>query len=193
VGVDLSEGMIEAARALGGGEPVRFERMDAEELNAEDGAFDVALCGLGLMYMPDPERALAHMRRVARRAVASVWGARERCGWAELFPIVDGHVKSEVCPLFFRLGTGDGLRAAFAQAGFHDLVSERLDTTLHYGSGDDACDAAFIGGPVALAWSRFDETVRREVRGEYLASIARYRDGHGYRVPGEFVVVAGRG
>jgi hypothetical protein len=50
----------------------------------------------------------------------------------------------------------------------------------------------FAGGPVALAYSRFDEGTRQAVHAEYLASIAPWRSGSGYAVPGEFVVVAGR-
>lgn len=192
LGTDLSDAMIQLARDRARDTEVRFERMDAEALHLPDASFDVALCALGLMYVPDPRRAVAEMRRVAGRAAASVWGARNRCGWAEIFPIVDARVKSEVCPLFFGLGTGDSLRMVFEHAGFTDLVLQRLDAPLDYTSADEACDAAFVGGPVALAWSRFDEQVRREVRAEYLASIEPYRDGDGYRVPGEFVVIAGR-
>jgi hypothetical protein len=52
--------------------------------------------------------------------------------------------------------------------------------------------AVFRGGPVALAYSRFDPATRRAVHGEYLDSIACYKVGDGYQVPGEFVVAAGR-
>ena len=69
---------------------------------------------------------------------------------------------------------------------------ERLQTTLHYRSGEDALGAVFRGGPVALAYSRFDDATRRAVHAEYLESIAAYRAGGGYRVPGEFVVAAAR-
>jgi len=192
LGTDISAGMIALARERGGDGHVRYEKMDAEALELPDDSFDAALCALGLMYVPDPHRALVELRRVAGRASVAVWGARRRCGWAEIFPIVDARVRSEVCPMFFALGTGDALAAAFGEAGFGDVVVERLDVTLDYASGDEACDAAFVGGPVALAYSRFDEATRREVRAEYLESIAAYRAGAGYRVPGEFVVAAGR-
>ena len=42
-------------------------------------------------------------------AVVAVWGERRNCGWAELFPIVDARVSSDVCPMFFALGAGDCL------------------------------------------------------------------------------------
>jgi hypothetical protein len=77
-------------------------------------------------------------------------------------------------------------------AGFNAVVSERLATRLEFASDDEACGAAFVGGPVALAYSRFDDRVRREVCEEYLASIASCRDGPGYAVPGEFVIAVGR-
>lgn len=199
VGVDLSQEMVnlaaDEARTLGLAQ-VRFERMDAEALTFDAASFDVALCALGLMYVPEPQQALAEIHRVLRtggRAVAAVWGARNRCGWAEIFPIVDRRVASEVCPMFFQLGTGDVLRSLLQSAGFHDVRVDRIATTLEYVSADEAIGAAFAGGPVALAYSRFDATVRDEVHAEYLESLAPYRaaGGAGYEVPGEFVVARG--
>lgn len=197
LGTDISEDMVAAAREAArrkGVANVSFARMDAEALGAEDASFDVALCALGLMYAPDPERAVAEMHRVLRpggRGVAAVWGERRNCGWAEIFPIVDARVQSEVCPMFFRTGTGDCLARAFAAAGFSGISSRRLRTTLDYADADEACEAAFAGGPVALAHSRFTEVVKREAYADYLASIASYRRGNGYAIPGEFVVVSG--
>jgi ubiquinone/menaquinone biosynthesis C-methylase UbiE len=169
--------------------------MDAERLAVDDSSFDAALCALGLMYFPDPIQALKEMLRALRpggRAVSAVWGARSRCGWAEIFPIIDARVKSEVCPLFFQLGSGENQSAAFAQAGFVQARSERISTLLRYDSADDAIGAAFVGGPVALAYSRIDEKNRAEAHSEYLASIEPYRRGTGYEIPGEFVITLGR-
>ena len=158
----------------------RFERSDAEALPFADGSFDAAVCGLGLMYVPDPVKALGEMRRLLRpggRAAAAVWGARRNCGWAEIFPITDARVASEVCPMFFQLGTQDMLARSFAAAGFTDIRFERLLTTLRYATPDDALGAVFRGGPVALAYSRFDDATRRAVHAEYLDSIAAFRAG----------------
>jgi SAM-dependent methyltransferase len=161
----------------------------------DDDRFDVALSALGLMYVPEPAVAVAQMRRILRKggtAAAAVWGQREHCGWAGIFPIVDARVKTEVCPLFFGLGTGDSLRKTFERAGFERIASERISTILHYESGQEALEAAFVGGPVALAYSRFDPTIREEAHAEYLESISVFRDAGGrYEIPGEFVVVSG--
>ncbi|HEX6110809.1 MAG TPA: methyltransferase domain-containing protein [Geminicoccaceae bacterium] len=198
VGTDISGEMVEMARrgaALRELANVTFERGDAEALPLPDAAFDAAVCGLGLMYVPDPVRALCEMRRLLRpggRAAAAVWGARRKCGWADIFPITDARVASDVCPMFFHLGTKDMLARTFEAAGFADVRWRRLSTTLRYASAEDALAAVFRGGPVALAYSRFDEATRRAVHAEYLDSIAAYRTGGGYEVPGEFVVAAAR-
>lgn len=195
---DLSRVMVEglAARCaeLGLSDRVKALRMDAEHLDFADGAFDAALSALGLMYVPDPHAALTEMHRVLRpggRAVAAVWGERKKCGWAGIFPVVDARVETEVCPLFFALGAGGSLERHFERAGFADVRSETLSTVLEYPNERAALSAAFEGGPVALAYDRFDEDVRAGAHRDYLETIAEYRHGGGYRIPGEFVVVRG--
>ncbi|MEO8113826.1 MAG: methyltransferase domain-containing protein [Phenylobacterium sp.] len=197
LGIDISGEMISFAhrRAAELGLPnTSFQRMEAEQLDLADASFDVGLCALGLMYVPEPEAALAELRRVLRpggRMALAVWGERARCGWAAMFPIVDAEVASDVCPLFFRLGAGDTLARLSAEAGFQSVQARRLSSLLGYADGAAACDAAFVGGPAALAWSHFDEAVRARVRARYLDSIEPWRKPWGYEVPGEFVVVSG--
>ena len=139
-----------------------------------DNSFDVVLSALGLMYVPNPELAIGEMHRTLKEggtAAAAVWGQ---------------------CPLFFQLGTGDSLKNAFERAGFRQIRSERIKTALGYPNAEAALTAAFAGGPVALAYSRFDDQTRNEAHAEYLDSIAAFRNSDGrYGIPGEFVVVAG--
>ncbi|HEY3935654.1 MAG TPA: methyltransferase domain-containing protein [Gemmatimonadales bacterium] len=194
---DLSDEMVERVNREAvrrGMNHVHAQRVAAEEIATPDQPFDVALCALGLMYITDPAAVLRAMHSAlwpGGRAIVAVWGARERCGWSQLFPIVDRIVRSEVCPLFFDLGDGDALRAAMQGAGFIDIDVERIETILSYDSGDEACDAAFAGGPVALAYSHFDPPTRAHVDREYLRSLEAWRQGETYHVPAEFVVARG--
>ena len=193
-GTDISETMLALAQERVPAS--RFVRADAKTLDAvlPPAHFDAVLCGFGLMYMPEPESALSAMTRLLRskgRLVASVWGERQACVGSDIFEIVDARVCSEVCPMFFRLGTGDALSGALRSAGLMDVDFQRLPAVLTYPSPQAACDAAFLGGAVALAYSHFDDATRKAVRAEYLASIEGYRNGTGYRLPSEFVVAWG--
>ena len=196
LGTDISDQMVEAARRRAEGEGlsnVTFKRMDAENLALPDAGFDVAFCALGLMYFPDPLRAVREMRRVLRpggRLALAVWGERSRCGWSPVLSIVEAEVASDVCPLFFQLGQEETLSRLCAEAQCEAIEQHRITTTLDYADAEEACDAAFVGGPVALAWSRFDEAVRARVRRRYIDAISPWQHGRGFRVPGEFVIVS---
>jgi ubiquinone/menaquinone biosynthesis C-methylase UbiE len=194
---DISDGMVKICTETATEKKIRniqFKRMDAEQLDVPDAEYDVALCALGLMYVPDPIKALKEMYRVIKhggRAVAAVWGQRDHCGWAEIFEIVDKRVATEVCPMFFHLGNRDVLKRSFGAAGFSQVNFEKLNTVLNYNSDEDACGAAFAGGPVALAYHKFSDQIKNEAHIEYLDSIKSFQEGKGYNVPGEFVVAIG--
>ncbi|MBC7508255.1 MAG: class I SAM-dependent methyltransferase [Ferruginibacter sp.] len=197
LGTDLSDKMVEMSTKTATENNllnVTFERMDAEELKLPDEEFDVALCALGLMYVPSPINALKEMYRVLKprgRCISAVWGKRISCGWADIFEIVDKRVSSEVCPMFFNLGNEPVLEKNFETAGFSKIYIERISTVLQYHSADEACAAAFEGGPVALAYFKFTPDVQKAACEDYLASIEQYRNGNTYDVPGEFVIGTG--
>jgi len=154
---DLSPKMIGALRANPKANRLAIVDQlccDAEDLPT-DRVFDVALCSLGLMYVADPLKAARELHRVLKRdgrTVVSVWGQRRNCGWAELFPIVGARVASDVCPMFFALGAPGALDATLQQAGFVDIEETRLTVELVYPNDEAALGAAFLGGPVALAY-----------------------------------------
>lgn len=195
VATDISEKMIEelervafAIRATN----IEAKRADGESFDMfEDQSFDLVTCALGLMYFPEPMKTFRQSLRVLKpggRAAFAVWGARKNCGWADIFPIVDARVKSEVCPMFFRMGTGSVMANELREAGFVNVKEQRISTVLPFANDEGALTAAFTGGPVALAYGRFDEKTRNAAQEEYLASIAPYRSKNGYEIPGEFVV-----
>lgn len=194
---DISDEMVKIGAQLAQSKKltnVEFDRMDAENLTCPDDSFDLVTCALGLMYFPDPDRSLAECYRVLKkggRAVAAVWGSRKKCGWSEIFPIVDSRVSSDVCPMFFFLGESEVLKHAFEGAGFSDISFRKIETTLRYSTIEEACTASFLGGPVAMAYSRFDEQTKNEAKEEYIKSIEPYWKGNGYEIPGEFVVCMG--
>lgn len=193
-GIDISDEMVKTtaqAALVAGLDNVTTARMDAEALEFNDNCFDFSICALGLMYAPSPEMALAEMRRVTKpggSVAVAVWGARKACGWADLFPIVDAQVKSEVCPLFFRLGTGETLRHEMANAGLTEVRIDRIHDPLHVADDQAAIEAFLAGGAVALAYKRFDDATKRAVDDAFLTTLSAFRTASGYRIPAEFVV-----
>ena len=195
---DLSQNMVDlTARqcAAEGLDWVRTARVSADDLAVEEGHFDAALCALGLMYVPDPRLAVASMRRAVRsggRVAATVWGERKNCGWAEIFPIVDARVQSEVCPLFYGCGAPGALHRDFEEAGLRDIREHRQQESLEFQNDRVLLTAMLIGGPVALAVKRFTPEVLTEVETEFLSSVEQHRVADGrYLIPGEFVTAVG--
>lgn len=194
---DISKKMLvqlEAAADTAGLTNIETMVCNAETL-ATEVQFDVAVCALGLMYMPAPWQAIAQLHRALRpggRIAISVWGERRNCGWASLFSIVDDRVSSDVCPMFFGMGAPAALTGSMAGQGFVDIVEDRISVTLDFPSEEAALSAAFMAGPVALAYARFDDETKASASAEYLDTIGLYRTNYGYEIPGEFVIASGR-
>jgi len=190
-GMDVSQKMatlasLRAANARATN--VVFQRRDMEATGALDGVFDAVTCAFGLMFAAERAAAFAEIARVLApggRASVCVWGRRAACGFAGVFPIVDAHVASDVCPGFFLLGGPGALTVAFERAGMTDVVEKAVAVTLSWASADEACKAMLEGGAVALAWSRFSPETRAVVRAEYLASLEPFRRGDRYEVAAE--------
>jgi SAM-dependent methyltransferase len=198
VATDLSQNMVDLTQHLCAAQGLHWvttARMSADDLAVEAARFDAALCALGLMYVPDPRQAVLSMARAVRpggRVVATVWGERRNCGWAEIFPIVDARVASEVCPMFFASGTAGSLARDFDAAGLNSVREQRQREQLEFPNEAALLTAMLRGGPVALAVKRFTPPVMAEVEKEFLASVREHRTGDGrYFIPGEFVTVSG--
>lgn len=196
---DLSQGMIDDLNHRMGtafSNNLVAVRMPAEALAQPDAEFDAAVCALGLMYTPDPARAVEEMARVVApggTVSATVWGERRNCGWAEVFPIVDARVTSEVCPMFFGTGAPNALTQIFEQSGLVQITEHRQSEILHFEDEAAVLDAVLLGGPVALAVKRFDQESWDEVCREFMNSVAAYKSSDGsFQIPGEFVSVCGQ-
>jgi len=84
-GVDISPGMVAAARRIVAGlglDHVTMTEGRAESLPLPDGAVDAVLASLSLMFVLDRAAAAREIARVLKpggRLVAAVWGSPDRC------------------------------------------------------------------------------------------------------------------
>ncbi len=140
IGVDLAEGMLAVARQAAGGRslPVRFLRMDIENLQFPAATFEAVSCGHGLHFLPNLGRALREVRRVMKpkaRFAASIPPA----DGPDPSPAVDAFRKAidkrlgpapaqpELAETRTILGDLDRFAAAALAAGFRFAETERVE------------------------------------------------------------------
>ena len=122
VGLDLNEAMLEVARRVR--PELDWRQGDAAHLPFPDGAFDVALCQMALMFFPDRVRVLAEMARVVTAAgtvAFSVPGSLpSQPAYAPFVAMAVRHAGPEAAGLlgtYFASGDLDELRSLTETAG----------------------------------------------------------------------------
>jgi SAM-dependent methyltransferase len=161
--VDLSPGMIAAARErLGGEERFSFVVADAQELPFGDDEFDLVTASHMLYHVPDRERALRELRRVARDDAPVYVSTVGRDHLRELHELVQGRREA---PLAFLLENAEGeLRRVFEDVELRRFVdglevteAEALIAVVLSGVAADLLEPQEI----AAMRDRIEETIRR--------------------------------
>lgn len=178
VATDLSPQMVERARIRFASAPnVTVAVEDGQAPAAPDSSFDAVLCSLGLMFFPDPRRALHGFRRVLKpggRAAVSVLTTPERSYNGRVNVVIARHLPAlaEATARSFALGDPGRLRALFDDAG---LVDVEVDSHAHSFvlPSFDAYYGPFErgGGSTGQALVALPEAARRAVREEVRRSL----------------------
>jgi SAM-dependent methyltransferase len=168
---DIAELLVERVRANAIAEGISHVYAtvaDAEELEFDPGAFDAAICRLGLMYLPDVATALRGIRVALRpggRFSAVVFAEPEH---NPLLAAIAPAAPDEPGP--FSLSAPGVLVAALSDAGFTDVEAEHVDAPLRLATAADA---------VALL-------------GEVEADLDDFEDPDGFHGPCRLLVAGGR-
>jgi SAM-dependent methyltransferase len=144
VGVDASPEQIDFARRHRASASVAFEVANAMSLPFADASFDVAVCGLGLNYLPNPLQALEEFQRVVRAGgtiAAYVWdyesGARFVREFWDAAIATDPNAATADQARRFPICKISELSALFARAKLQQSRMHALDIETRFASFDD--------------------------------------------------------
>ena len=166
-GVDLAEGMVDAARAAH--PDLTFRVADAEALPFDDGAFDAVLSQLVVNFLDDPPAGVAEMRRVARPGgvvAACVWdyggGTSPLSTFWDAARQLDPEVDDESGLAGARAGH---LAELFAAAGLREIEEASLEVRTEHPSFEDWWEPYTFGvGPAGAYVRGLDPERRAELR-----------------------------
>jgi ubiquinone/menaquinone biosynthesis C-methylase UbiE len=142
-GLDLNEAMLTVARRVG--HDIEWHPGDAAALPFADQAFDVVLCQMALMFLPDRRGALSEMARVTSDggtvAVLVPAGLDDQAAFRPFVQAAEAVVGPEAASLlttYFACGDLDELTALVREAGITVTASRTVTGTYGATSVDSA-------------------------------------------------------
>jgi SAM-dependent methyltransferase len=193
--VDYADVYVKAARALNHHPRVRIEQGDATALAFADAHFDRTLSLLLLHLVPEPERAVAEMRRVTRPGgvvAAAVWDAEggvvmQRMFWDTAAALDPGAVARRARALGNPVVAPGGLRRLFTGAGLVEVQERPLIIRMEPADFADCWEPYASGeGPIGAYVTGLDAAARARLEAHLRAAYLAGRiDG-----PRSFVAVA---
>jgi SAM-dependent methyltransferase len=200
---DVAAAMVDVARRTAAGtRGMDFAEVDAMDTGLPDAAFDVVVFRMGLMFTPDPARAVGEIRRVlapSGRVGLMVWAAPEHNPWLSTLgmsamfngvlaggpPVGPGEV--------FSLGDPAVVEQLLADAGFDEVMVDAIDVEARFPDLDGyLAIAGSLAPPLAAAMAGATEDQRAAVRATAAELLAPYATDDGLVVPGRALLATGR-
>jgi ubiquinone/menaquinone biosynthesis C-methylase UbiE len=210
IGVDLSPEMLEVAKeeaAYQGLTNVVFQIVKDESLSMfSDDTFDAVVCRNGLMFMPDPVKALKAFRRVLKpggKASVTVWGSPDKSPvMAAVMKTISKHVTdlkllpSAVAPSgnpggAFSISSVDMLHDAFLKAGFSTLNAEKIEVTV---AQTDTAEQLWQGmtevtGFLVILLSKLPDEKKLAIKNDVIESLGKmFSSGGPVKLTGELIL-----
>lgn len=199
---DLAAGMLDVARRRNESvDNVEVSRLDLDAIDRPDDSFDVAVCRMGLMFVPDPRRALGEIRRVldtGGRLGALTWAAPEHNPWLScvgMAAAMNGVVPGPpVGPgTIFSLSDPIELAAFAGEVGFDDVVVDEAELVMR--ADDAAAHVERVGalaGPLAGALNAASPDQRDGMLATVTELVAPYVTAEGLAMPARALVLTAR-
>ena len=171
ISIDQSEGFIRTAQQRLGNKAI-CKVGDALSLPLDDASIDVAVSGLVLNFIPEPEKALAEMKRVTREggtAAVYIWDYAGKMDFLNYFWDVAVELNPNIPHLHeghrFPDSNAEQLLDIFERVGFSNLESTPLEINMNFNSFDEYWKP-FLGGqgPAPTYAAKLDDRERNHLR-----------------------------
>lgn len=194
---DLADPMLAYARSKArarGLTNVEFRVADAEALELPEGSVDAATMRWGLMFLPNPDRALLNIYRALRtggKVAVATWGPPEQNPIFQI-PMSAIAARSQKprpppgAPGLFAFSDARRLADALSGAGFREVETLGVKVPMK----EFRTGAAYwefqrsLAGPIAQAWGALPEADRMAVDREVIEGYERHQGVAGLEVPG---------
>jgi ubiquinone/menaquinone biosynthesis C-methylase UbiE len=162
-----------------------FRVADALALPLGDGEFDIVVSALVLHFLPDRAKAVAEMRRVARRGgivAGYTWNRTPEETFAPYAPLVRG-LKRIGAPVTLSPlvpeAAPEGLETTLKAEGLRDITIELIEATEGYRDFDEYWQVQTLTfHPISKSVEALSEVKRGELRELMREMLAPAQDGH---------------
>lgn len=184
IAIDQSEGFISAAQQRLGGR-VTCKVGNALSLPLEGMSMDFSVSGLVLNFIPEPEKALAEMRRVTREGgtvAVYVWDYSENMEFLNHFWNTVVEINPSASDLHeghrFRDANAGWLNDIFKRVGFSQVEATSLEIVTRFSDFDDYW-RPFLGGqgPAPTYVSKLDNPGKNRLRQALVKKLPVKKDG----------------
>lgn len=161
LGADISELILNVARSrFDAVENLEFKTADAGVYAFDASSFDIVTSRFGVMFFPNPEAAFKNIIKALKangRLHMVCWRGIEENPWlgtpsSAAFEILPRPERAEPgSPGPFAFSDPDHVRTILQNAGFKDIVFDKVDRDLNLGSVDGALETLCNLGPAAAA------------------------------------------
>lgn len=195
VGVDIANGLLDAARATAAAEALSIDYRlgDAESLPFAHGEFDAVVSTFGVMFASRPDAAARELARVCRpggRIALTTWTPDSSV--ARMFLVMKRYMAPSPTPAPspFEWGRAERIRELLGSS-----FELRFETAMSYyrePDADAAWDTFSTGyGPTRMLAASLDSDRRRALQDDFVAFHAEYATELGICVPREYRLTVG--
>lgn len=196
---DISPEMLAVAARFAEQEGLRMittRAMNAEQLDLPENSYDAVISRLGLMLIPNQQRALTEIRRVLKpggRLAALVWSTSEGNPLFTLDTTIMANYLGEAAEQrddAFSLADVAVFASALTEAGLHQVQVEPVAlTTFSFPSFEVL--ANWWGSSLEQALAQLEPEARQRARAEIRQAVRPFEGPHGIQAPAEVLLGAG--